>query len=72
MANVDALAKRVAEGAITIVMAIEALTGFNQTEIQRLISQAGDAMDRQRKEEVMRANDAIERALQARNWTSQT
>lgn len=68
MANVNAVAKKVAEGAITMIAAIQSLTGFSQSEIERLISQGEAAMDHNRQQQVVRVQREIEAAMRARNW----
>ncbi|MDP2150962.1 MAG: hypothetical protein Q8K13_15095 [Parvibaculum sp.] len=68
MSNASSLAKKIAEGTLTMVSAISALTGFNQSEIERLISQGEAALDQNRKEQVVRAQREIESAIRSRNW----
>ncbi|MBL8551479.1 MAG: hypothetical protein JNJ73_15950 [Hyphomonadaceae bacterium] len=68
MSDVNSLAKRVAEGAITMIAAIQALTGFSQSEIERLMSQAETSLDRERQEQVERAERHIDAAIRSRNW----
>lgn len=68
MGNVNSLAKKVAENAITMIAAIQALTGFSQSEIERLVAQGEATLDHNRQQQVVRAQRELDAAIRSRNW----